>query len=230
MVDDANKKDDDKIEFGQLTEALKSLPQGVQDAVKTAIREVSGEQAAAHAAAKAAADDDAEDGDNDIDLERLSRSELVNFINKGLSKTLSKVLKPIQDRLESTSTDAEVDRVRREFAKANEDFPDFMEWKEEMRGIISLHPELSAEDVYLLARAKNPDKVKEVNEKLQEGKGEKDEKALSERKRAFGGLTPTSGISLEKDGKKQPKEAAGAAWDEVFGQVDKELLEQTMEG
>ncbi len=234
MAEENGENKDDKIDLGQLTEALKGLPEGVQKAVKDAIHEVSGEQreaVAADAARKAAAEAD-EDNDQteDVDLESLSRNELVNHLEKGFGKTLSKALKPILDRLESTSTDVETDRVRREFTKAKEDFPDFMEWKDEMREIITAHPELSAEDIYLLARAKNPEKVKEVDEKLEEDKGEEGEKKLSERKRAFGGLTPTSGTSLEKDGKKQPKEAATAAWDEVMGQVPEELLGQALEG
>ena len=232
MPEENGKNEDDKVDFGELTEALKGLPEGVQKAVKDAIHEVSGEQNAARAAAaKAAADNnDPDDDDEDVDLERLSRIELVSHLNKGFGKALTKALKPIQDRLEATSTDAETDRVTREFTKAKEDYPDFMEWKDEMRDIITAHPELSAQEIYLLARAKDPDKAKEIDGKKKEGKKEEGEKDLSERKRVFGGLTPTSGTSLEKDGKKEPKEAASSAWDEVFGQVEKQLLDQTMEG
>ncbi|KKL70313.1 hypothetical protein LCGC14_2106150 [marine sediment metagenome] len=232
MPEEKVENKDDKVDLGQLTEALKGLPEGVQKAVKDAIHEVSGEQNAARvAAAKAAAEDKDDDDidDEDFDVERVSRTELVSHLDKRFARSINKALKPIIDRLETTSTDAETDRVRREFAKAKEDFPDFMEWKEEMRDIITAHPELSAEDIYLLARAKDPKKVKEIDDKSGEDKKEEDEKELSKRKQAFGGLTPTSGKSIEKDGKKQPKEAATAAWDEIMGQVPKELLDHALE-
>ena len=229
-------KGDDKLDLGQLTEALKGLPEGVQNAVKDAIKEVSGDQqraaaAAAAAAAKAAeADDDDDNDDPDFDVERVNNTELVNYIEKRITKTINKALKPISERLESTSTDAETDRVRREFQKAKDDFPDFMEWKDEMVPIINAHPELSAEDVYLLARAKNPDKRKEVDEKIGKGKEKKDGKEQLDKKKAFGGLLPTSGSSVEKDGKKNAKDAALGAWDEVMGQVDSSLLDSALEG
>ncbi|KKK92005.1 hypothetical protein LCGC14_2707270, partial [marine sediment metagenome] len=127
----------------------------------------------------------------------------------------------------ATSTDVETDRVKREFAKAKEDFPDFMEWKDEMRDIITAHPELSAENIYLLARAKNPEKVKEIDKKAKEEKGEKeeiDESGKLKGMRAFGGLTPTSGASVENDGKKQPKEAALSAWDQAMSNVPDSLV------
>ena len=232
-------KDDEKngegqVDIGQLTEALKILPEGVQEAVKTAIREASGEQRAVNEAARAAAaaakDDDDEGEDEEFDVERVSRTELVSHINKGFEKTMSKALKPILDKLEATSTGVETDRVKLEFAKAKGDFPDFMEWKDEMRDIITVHPELSAEDIYLLARAKNPDKVKEVDAKMKKEKGEEEGKDLSERKRAFGGLTPTSGSSVKNDGKKQPKEASTAEWDEVMGSVPDNIIGDALEG
>ncbi len=229
MPEEKDEKDDDKVDLGQLTEALKGLPEGVQKAVKDAIHEVSGEQrTAAAAAAKAAAESEEDDDEpEDVDLESLSRNELVNHLEKGFGKTLSKALKPILDRLEATSTDVETDRVKREFAKAKEDFPDFMEWKDEMRDIITAHPELSAENIYLLARAKNPEKVKEIDKKAKEEKGEKeeiDESGKLKGMRAFGGLTPTSGASVENDGKKQPKEAALSAWDQAMSNVPDSLV------
>lgn len=227
-----NGEDDGKVDFSQLTEVLKGLPEGVQDAVKTAIKEASGEQRAAQAAAAAASEEEDDDTDNldDIDVEKLSRTEFSTHLDKRFLKTLTKALKPIQDRLETTSTDAEVDRVRREFSKAKEDFSDFMEWKGEMREIITAHPELSAEDIYLLARAKNPEKVKEIDSKGKDEEGEESREAKILKAKAFGGLKPTSGKSLEKDGKKQPKEAAESAWDEVMGSVSTEILGQALEG
>ena len=91
MPEENGDNKDDKIDLGQLTEALKGLPEGVQKAVKDAIHEVSGEQreaAAADAARKAAAKvDEDDDQTEDVDLESLSRNELVNHLEKGFGKT-----------------------------------------------------------------------------------------------------------------------------------------------
>lgn len=235
MVEESGEKKGGEVDLTQLTDALVGLPEGVQNAVKTAIREVSNEnnaaaQEAARAAKAAEADDDDISEAKDFDVERVSRAELVAHIDKRFSMALAKGLKPIMDRLESNSTDVETDRVRTEFAKAQADHSDFMEWKEEMRAIITDHPGLSADAIYKLARANDPTKAAEIDEKAKEGKGEEGEKARSERRRAFGGLMPTSGVSLEKDGKKQPKEAASAAWEEVMGQVPADVLGQALEG
>lgn len=236
MAEENGKDKDDKVDLGQLTEALKGLPEGVQTAVKDAIREASGEQrAAAQAAAVAAkaAEDDNDDNDldPDFDVERSSRTDLVKHIDKRFEKSLAKALKPIIDKLEATSTDAETDRVRREFGEAKAKHSDFMEWKDEMREIITVHPDLSAERIYQLARAENPDKVKEVDNKMKE---EKSKKEGGENKvvpmRAFGGLASTSGSSVENDGKKQPKEAAKSAWEEVMGSVPDSLFGEALEG
>lgn len=231
----SGEKSGEENDFGQLTEVLKGLPEGVQDAVKTAIKEASGEARAIAAAAKAAEDqqnddDDLNIDDDDVDVERLSRAELVSHLDKRVIKSITKALKPIIDRLEATSTDVETDRVRREFAGAKEKFSDFMEWKDEMREIITAHPDLTAENIYLLARAKDPKKAKEIDDKVQGDKSEEDKINQSETMRAFGGLTPTSGTSLEVDGKKQPKDAAESAWNRTMGQVPKALLDHILEG
>ena len=234
MADNDDNKDDktdDKVDLTQLTEALSDLPQGVQDAVKTAIREVSQEQANARAANQV--DDDPDDDDNedpDFDVERVSRSELVNHIDKRFLKALKTALKPIEDRLETTSDAAETDRVKREFFAAKEKFSDFMEWAEELGAIVKSNPELTAEDMYLLARARHPEKAAEVDKKAKEKKGEEDEKAGKGKAPSFGGLTPTSGASLTRDTKKQPKEAAESAWEEVMGDVPDSIIGQALEG
>lgn len=232
----AEDKDNDKeqVDISQLTEALKGLPEGVQDAVKSAIREASGEQRAANEAARAAAaaqqEDEDDPEDKDFDVERVSRTELVSHLNKGFEKTINRALKPILDKLEATSTDVETDRVRREFKDAKGKYSDFMEWKDEMRDIISAHPDLSAKNIYLLARAKDPDKAKEIDAKIKKEKDEEEGEDVDERRRAFGGLTPTSGSSVKIDGKKQPKEASLAAWDKVMGSLPDDILGQAMEG
>ncbi len=231
MAEKNGEEKKEEIDFGQLNEAIKGMPESVQNAMKAAIKEASGDARAAAAAAAKANEDNIEDGpDPEVDVERLSRSELVSHINKSFDKTIAKVLKPVLDRLESTTTDAETDRVKREFEKAKDDYPDFMEWKDEMKEIITAHPDLSAKRIYRLARSENPDKAKEIDDKIKEDKDEKDGKDNVTPMRAFGGLRSTSGKSVENDGKKQPKDAAKSAWDQVMGDVPSSLFGEAMEG
>lgn len=231
-----NGKDDNndgQIDMKEVTEALKSLPQGVQKAVTDALKETMAEQHAARAAAQANQvddDDDDDDEEDDIDIERVSRAELVKHLNKQFSKALKDALKPIQDRLETTSNEAEVDRIKREFSEAASKHPDFYEWKDEMREIVQQHPELHAEDIYLLARSKHPEKAKQLDEKSAEDKGKDEEEDKKKRVSSFGGLLPTSGKAVETDGKKTPREAADSAWDEVMSQVPEEVIGQLSEG
>ena len=228
---DDDNKGEEKVDFEQLNEAIKGLPEGVQNAMKAAIKEASGDaRAAAAAAAKANEDNIEDDPDPEVDVERLSRSELVSHINRSLDKTIAKALKPVLDRLESTTTDAETDRVKREFEKAKDSHSDFMEWKDEMRDIITAHPDLSAERIYRLARSENPEKAKEIDDKIKEDKDKKSGESNVTPMRAFGGLRSTSGKSVENDGKKQPKDAAKSAWDQVMGDVPDSLFGEATEG
>lgn len=235
MAEKDDKDDEGKIDLSQLTEVLKGLPENVQAGIKDAIKEASGEQRAAAQAAAAAAkanedDDDEDDLDPDFDVERSSRTDLVNHLDKRFAKALNKALKPIIERLEITSTDAETDRVRREFGEAREKYPDFMEWKDEMRDIITAHPDLSASRIYRLARSENPEKAKEVDKKMKEEKGDQSDESKVVSMKAFGGLAPTSGSRVENNGKKQPKEAAAAAWDQAMGEVPASLFGEALEG
>ncbi len=231
MAEENNENKKEELDFGQLNEAIKGLPESVQGAMKAAIREASGEaRTAAAAAAKAAEANIEDEPDPEVDVERLSRSELVSHINRSLDKTIAKALKPVLDRLESTTTDVETDRVKREFEKAKDDHSDFMEWRDELQAMVTAHPDLSAERMYRLVRSENPEKAKEIDDKAKEKKDKEDGEDNITPMRAFGGLRSTSGKSVENDGKKQPKDAAKSAWDQVMGDVPDSLFGEAMEG
>ena len=218
--DDQNK--DEKLDLSKLQEAISSLPESVQKAVIQGVRTASQESDEARIRAQSAKDDDNDDDDDsgDVDLEGLDRAGLVGHISKNTENAIKRALKPLVEQLQTTSDAGEADRIRADFRQAAGKFPDFLDWREEMGEIIKKHPELPAEDVYTLARSKDPEKAKELEEKTNKGKNEEDDKV----KKAFGGLTPTSGSSLIKDSNKSPEEAANSAWDETMSSVPAEII------
>ena len=215
----------EKLDLGALKDSIAALPKSVQDAVLQGVRTAS-EEANASRAAAAQANDDNDDGDNfsDVNLESLSRNELVGHLDKRVEKAITKALKPLISHIKTSSNNLESDQIKRDFQNAANTYPDFMEWKEEMGGIISKHPELSAEDVYTLARSKNPEKVKEIDDKAAKLTNEKKDEETGKVRKAFGGLTPTSGQFGTKETNKAPQDASNAAWDEVMGSVPAELI------
>ncbi len=223
MAEDKNEQDkDEKLDLSKLQEAISSLPESVQQAVIQGVRTASQESDEARIRAQAEKDDDDDDDDDpgNIDLESLDRAGLVGHINKSTENAIKKALKPLVQQLQTTSDAGEADRIRTDFRQAAARFPDFLDWREEMGEIIKKHPELPAEDVYTLARSKDPEKVKEIDEKVSKGKSEEDDKV----KKAFGGLTPTSGSSITKDSNKSPEDAANSAWEETMSAVPAELI------
>ncbi len=213
---------DEKLDLSKLQEAISSLPESVQKAVIQGVRTASQESDEARIRAQSAKDDDNDDDDDsgDVDLEGLDRAGLVGHISKNTENAIKRALKPLVEQLQTTSDAGEADRIRADFRQAAGKFPDFLDWREEMGEIIKKHPELPAEDVYTLARSKDPEKAKELEEKTNKGKNEEDDKV----KKAFGGLTPTSGSSLIKDSNKSPEEAANSAWDETMSSVPAEII------
>jgi hypothetical protein len=93
----------------------------------------------------------------------------------------------------------------------------------EMQTIFKQNPSLSPKQLLSLAKADNPEKVKELEEKhpeLKEDKGD-DKKEDDTDESGFGGLLPTStrpGATVEK---LDAGQASEKAWSKVFGAKDK---------
>ncbi len=218
---DQNKNE--KLDLSKLQEAISSLPESVQKAVIQGVRTASQESDETRARAQAQKADEDEDEDlnsGEVDLEGLDRAGLVGHISKNTENAIKRALKPLVEQLQTTSDAGEADRIRLDFRQAAGNHPDFLEWREEMGEIIKKHPELSAEDVFTLARSKDPEKAKEIEAKATKGKEEEENKV----KKTFGGLTPTSGSSTTKDTNKSPEEAANSAWEETMSAVPAELI------
>ena len=210
-------------DFTQLNAGLESLPTKIQAAVQegviTALNAVKDEntQSQRRQAAK--------DRDDDVDVETMSNQELATHITKQVVGSVSELLKPVHKRVSNVQTATEEDRIRAEAIAIAEVDPCFIEMRNEMAEVAKTHPDLSVRDIYTLAKVNNPDKFEKVQKAFKE-KDEKDKDESGEKPAAFGGFLPSSGVkSSGKDaGKMNSKDAANAAFDEVFKDIPAHVI------
>ena len=221
-----DKEKEEKVDMKALSELLEKMPASMQTAVTAAIRGENDRIAAARAKAKAEEEDNEDIFEDDTDVNELDNKGLVDHMTKVFSKVLDKSLKPIVTSIEEVSQESETDRLRREFSDVRSRHDDFDQWKQEMAPIAKSNPGMAVEDIYLLAKSKHPDKVKEMETKASEEK-EKEEKKNKDLEGAFGGLLPTSGSGPSNDdGEKKmgSKEASLDAWEKAMANVPEEFL------
>ena len=100
--------------------------------------------------------------------------------------------------------------------------PDIDEWGSELKEILKESPGLSLARAVKLAKDENPEKAAKLKEQYDKDREEAEMKAEKERKqkrKQFGGLTPSSS-KTERNTRMGKGEAADAAWDEVIADLD----------
>lgn len=147
------------------------------------------------------------------ELEAMSREEYATYL---VERIAEEVINPIRDRIDRSEIQDAKSRVETQAAEAAQAHPDFMEWRDEMREIFKQFPQLDVEDVYSLARSRNPRKAGEIDARLKEEEERKAEKENAGNKDVFGGLLPTRIASSPRSDMKV-EDAAAAAWDDVIG-------------
>lgn len=225
MSDDSKSKQQVELPK-ELTETLAKLGQGLNalaDSHKAMAERI--ESLGTGRQQQQAPEEDEEEDDDLIDLEKLSRRELLNLIEKRHTKRLRSELEPIARSLTGVHESTAEKDIRAQIQDCVKKHPDFWEWRGEMQAIVKRNPNMTPEEAYVLARSYNPNKVKEVETKLEtpEQKTERERKEQASKKTIpdflFGGLTPTSG---KTGGKAREKVKAGAdpgevAWERVIG-------------
>lgn len=202
---------------------IEKLPGDIQAGFTKALGDVASAQAAAAAKAAADADDDDPDNDKDVDLERMDRGQFAQHLTGIMAKEVNKLLKPIAKRLDDSSVDQERANVASQVDKMRDKHDDFDQWKPEMAAVLKANPGMKLESLYKLAKVDNPDKVKELAEKIAEDDGGNKGKSTEK----FLGLMPTNTSGNDNDeevGNMSPKDAADAAWDEAFEGVPEAML------
>jgi hypothetical protein len=143
----------------------------------------------------------------EVDLERLSRKDLVEHITSLVGE---KTLKPIMARLDEMDASSSKKSTADEIKALEKKDSQFWDWEPEIREVLKEQPDLSITRALAIAKSESPDKATRLAEAL----AKKKKGANGDEGKPFGGMTPTSGRQT-KSTKMQPKTAAEKAYDEV---------------
>ncbi len=159
-------------------------------------------------------DEDEDEEVDDLDIERMSRTDFTKHIVDQVSKSVGK---PIQDDLAAHKLSTDKAELAKQIQQAQTDHDDFMEYKDEIRALAQQHRSLSPEQLYGMAKLENPDKVKAVEEaKLKADEGNKN------KGKSYGGMSGGSGAQTGKQNMNKD-EAAEEAWNETMADVPSSL-------
>ena len=169
-------------------------------------------------------EDEDEDLSADAVLESMDRKQFMGHMLGQVEKIVSKGMKGLTEQLQTVSSSTEESRLMAELKELQAKHKDFNDFKPEMAKIAQENPELPLTRIYVLAKAENPDKVKELEEKYtkeaedEEG-SEGDKTPASKEKIGFGGLLPTSGGREDVPSDMDSKSASDTAWAETMDGV-----------
>jgi len=122
-------------------------------------------------------------------------------------------MKPLEDQIKSVGGRVGSMSVRDEIDKIKTSHKDFDEWRSEVSEQIKANGQLSIEDALTLARAKNPDKSKELDAKYNPAKPEPFDAS-----KGFFGFGPSASVDAKAD-KMDAKQAAETAWNETMANL-----------
>ncbi len=232
-------KNEDKIDVKALNDTMKTIAEGQKGLVNlpnvlnqmgTAINAITAkiEGMATNKPVtdqKPAANESVKVDDQAID--DMTGSQLAAHIISQVGDVVKEAVKPVSDQINDVDTRHQTGVTKDLLNKAVGDHKDFWSWKDEMTALVKQHPSLTPESLYTLARNESPKKAVEVDKKLAEAKGDDldDDGKKKEEPQAFGGLTPTSGVS-GKEGKSDMKfsEASESAWEKTMKDISPDIV------
>ena len=154
--------------------------------------------------------DEASSGE--LDFEKMTPKEFAKFVVNSTLGEVQRALKPIVDRVE-------VLRVRSEVREAQDKYPDFMDFKDDIFKIAMNNPSLSIEDAYLQVAGRSS--IKARREAAAEEAEEKKKKEENESSRRTPFLPSDRGGHDRRATKEEPADLEGAvvlALRDVMGQ------------
>lgn len=174
-------------------------------------------------------DDDDDDFGSELganDLEGMNRMDFMNHILGQVNKGFERIADQIGSQVSTVKDSVETTNLKQELNEVRESNPDFDHFKEEIAAVAKANPNMAIKDMYVLAKANNPQKVEEVTKTLETQTLENEKKAAEEAKKTqskgFGGLTPTSGQKTEIPTDMTQEAAGNAAWDETMANIELE--------
>ena len=145
----------------------------------------------------------------DESIDKMTNSQLMKHLLAQVSEVVKAGVQPVQEAVEQTSTRVDQTDVKAQFDKLKAAHPELNHFREQMKQVLTEHPDLvnNLERALILAKAEAPEIVAKLAE---ENKTKEDEKGQEE-KQPFGGFFPapmrlTSKEDNSKDGDGNPKE------------------------
>lgn len=215
--------------FGDMSKAFQALPGQVAKAVEQGINTaVAQQQSAQQRQTKAEPKRETKPAVSESDIEKMSRTEFARYLMEQVTSGLDEKLQPFQESVQALSEMSHKDRLSMTFEQARGKFKDFDQWKDEMAALVERTGLTDPEDLYTLARSKNPDKAKELDEAAKAADKEiKQTSKEAPQKPSFLGLMPTnsppSGESSEGPKFKTTQDAAASAFDEIMAGLPDEI-------
>ena len=150
---------------------------------------------------------------SDDDIDDFSNSQLMSHMLSEFTKIVDGKIDGVTKEVGKHKSEADQASLQKEVTEFMEKHSDFREWGAEIKALNEVHPTLNVAQLYKMARDENPDKATEIDEKIEADKkdGDKDKKKTS----PFGGLTPTSGKTVETEEKLTKDEAGEKAWSDT---------------
>lgn len=145
-------------------------------------------------------------------LETLSRKEFSDHIVGEVLRAVNRnVVEPLRGELQAITATTTRGQIQAAVEKAAAAHPDFGEWRQEMIQLAGEYKGLPPERLYAIARADNPTKARELDEKHSPRPRTQEPIRL----RSFGGLTPTQSGTGNRGQRMNGDEAAEVAWAET---------------
>jgi hypothetical protein len=149
-------------------------------------------------------------------LETLSRADLLELVQRRMmTQVEQKLLRPMGERLDMLQRGLQSTNIETMVEKAKQKYPDLLEWQQEITDLAKQHNTLPPEDLYTLARNKNPAKAAEMDKKF----APSDVSAKKPERFGFGGLMPSGTGTTETPQNLAPEQAADAAWNTVVASM-----------
>lgn len=159
-----------------------------------------------------------------VNLENLSRQDFLDLILDKIGTNLDEKIKAVDSKITDLGKSFSNKNITDEVAALAGKHPDFYDWGEEIKEIAQEHKGISIRRAYTLAKAENPEKVKELEEKYKSDEQKTKEKEEAENKDKSGqdslqafSLFPSRVGKTEQKKDMSKDEAAELAWQEVFG-------------
>ena len=156
-------------------------------------------------------DDDVDDNVSADDIELMSRTEFMDTMLNRVSNLVNKAVKPVEERVDNNDAKNITKFVQDEVNRLRGENPDFDEWKGDIKKVVKENPYLLPEQAFVLAKHKNPAKVKKLAKKYGKKSKGKDKQTPK-----MGGLLPSSGKVTSSESMTM-KDAAEDAWAKTFG-------------